>query len=125
MSDDYPSDDSIVATTFHGLTPNGSPCLLEMLAMEFGLCNAPTTFTLLMTHVLDPFIHQFVNVYLDDICIYSKSPEKHLDHIRQVFMALRRMNYLLKWSNVSGLNGKPNILVILLEMALFEHPYLK
>ena len=52
--------------------------------------NALATFTRLMTHVLDPFKHQFVIVYLDDICIYSKSMEEHLDHIRQVLMALRQ-----------------------------------
>ena len=59
--------------------------------MGVGLCNAPATFTRLMTHVLDPFKHQFVIVYLDDICIYSKSPVEHLDHIRHVLlMALRK-----------------------------------
>jgi len=71
-SDDGPTDDSIVATTFQGLTPNGAPCLLEMLVIGFGLCNAPATFTRLMSHVSDPFIHLFVIVYLDDMCIYSK-----------------------------------------------------
>ena len=33
ISNDGPSDDSIVTTTFQVLTPNGSPCLLEMLVM--------------------------------------------------------------------------------------------
>jgi hypothetical protein len=73
ISDDGPTDDSIAATQFQGLTPNGAPCLLEMSVMGFGLCNAPATFTRLMTHVLDTFIHLFVIVYLDDMCIYSKS----------------------------------------------------
>ena len=33
MSDDGPQDESIVATAFQGLTPNGESCLLEMLVM--------------------------------------------------------------------------------------------
>jgi len=40
MYDDGPTDDSIVATTFQGLTPIGAPCLLKTLVMGFGLCNA-------------------------------------------------------------------------------------
>ena len=90
--------------------------------MGFGLCNALSTFVRLMTHVLDPFIiHQLFIKYLDDICIYSKSPKEHLDHIRQVLMTLRMNKLFIKWFSVYGLNGKPNILVLLLEMALFEH----
>ncbi len=89
MSDDGPSDDSIAATILQGLTPKGAPCLLEMLVMGFGLCNAPVTFTRLMTHVLDPYIHLFVIVYLDDICIYSSSLEEHLAHLRKVLTKLR------------------------------------
>ena len=46
MSDDGPQDDSIAATAFQGIIPNGASCLLEMLViMGFGLCNAPATFS--------------------------------------------------------------------------------
>ncbi len=75
MFDDGPTDDSIAATTFQRLAPKCAPCLLEMPVMGFGLCKAPATFTRLMPHVLDPCIHLFVIVYLDYICIYSKSTE--------------------------------------------------
>ena len=37
MSDDGPPDDSIAATTFQGLAPNGAPRLLEMWVMGFGV----------------------------------------------------------------------------------------
>ena len=96
MSDDSPTDDSIVATPFQGLNPNGAPCLLEMSVIGFGLCNAPATFSRLMTHALDPFIHLFVIVYLDDICIYSKAAEEHLDHLRKVLAALRENKKFIK-----------------------------
>ncbi len=96
MSDDGPSEDLIVATTFQRLTPNGSPCLLEIRVIGFGLCNTPKTFTRLMTHVPNPCLHQLIIVYLNDICIYSKSPQEHLDHIRQVLTTLRRNKLFIK-----------------------------
>ncbi len=35
-------------------------------------------------------------MYLDDICIYSKSPEEHLDHLRQVLTTLRNNKLFIK-----------------------------
>jgi hypothetical protein len=96
MSDDGPTDDSIVAAEFQGLTPNGVSYLLEMLVIGFGLCNAQNTFARLMTHVLDSFIHLFVIVYLDHMCIYYKSSKEHLDHLRKVLTCLRENKLFVK-----------------------------
>ena len=64
--------------------------------MGFGLSNAPTTFSRLMNHVLEPFINKFVIVYLDDICIYSETPEQHIEHLRLVLQKLREHQLFIK-----------------------------
>jgi hypothetical protein len=58
--------------------------------MPFGLTNAPCTFMRLMNHALHVFIGRFVVVYFDDILVYSKSFDGHIDHLHCVLDVLRK-----------------------------------
>ena len=56
----------------------------------FGLIDAPSTFRRLMNHALHVFIGRFVVVYFDDILVYCKNLDKHIDHLHYVLTVLRK-----------------------------------
>ena len=64
---------SILKTTFN--SPFGK---YEYVKVPFGLAQAPAYFQELMTNILKDF--NFAMAYLDDIVIFSKTPEEHLTH---------------------------------------------
>ena len=61
----------------------------EWNVMPFGLINAPATFQRLMNHVLRAYLGTFCVVYLDNILIYSKSRQEHVEHLRKILSTLR------------------------------------
>ena len=73
--------DSIPKTAF--TSPFGK---YEYVKVPFRLAQAPSYFQELMTGVLEDL--PFAMAYLDDIIIYSSTPEEHLEHIRMVFEKL-------------------------------------
>lgn len=56
--------------------------------MSFDLTNAPAVFQALVNDVLRDFLNQSFFVYLDDILIFSRNPEEHVQHDRQVLQWL-------------------------------------
>ena len=68
----------------------------EYIKVPFGLAQAPAYFQELMTGILKDF--PFAIAYLDDIIIFSKTPQEHLSHIRMVFEKLRTANLSIKKS---------------------------
>ena len=57
--------------------------------MPFRFTNAPVAFMDLMHSVFQPYLDQFVVIFVDDILFYSQSEEEHEDHLRIVLQALR------------------------------------
>jgi hypothetical protein len=53
----------------------------EYLVMLFGLTNAPASFQRFINEVLQEYLHSFVIVYLDDILIFLKEEEEHVEHV--------------------------------------------
>ncbi|GBG65811.1 hypothetical protein CBR_g53782 [Chara braunii] len=65
----------------------------KWLVMPFGLTNAPATFQAAMTTEFRHMLDRFVLIYLDDILVYSRSLDKHVEHLRTVLERLRQAKY--------------------------------
>lgn len=50
----------------------------------------------LMNNTVHQYLDMFVIVYLDDILIYSKSEQQHIEHVKMVLEKLSRRHLLLK-----------------------------
>ena len=69
--------------------------LFEFNRLPFGLCNAPATFSRLMDNVLSGLSWEVCLYYLDDVIVFSKDWEEHLQWLRMVLSRLREANLRL------------------------------
>ena len=56
----------------------------EFLVMSFGLTNALLAFMDLMNRVFQPYLDQFVVVFIDDILVYSRDEQQHEKNLKIV-----------------------------------------
>ena len=68
--------------------------------MLFGLSEAPAYFQLLIDKVLMG-CSSFAMGYLDDIIIFSKTEEEHLQHLEEIFVRLRKFRLKMKHEKCS------------------------
>ena len=71
----------------------------EYVKVPFRLAQAPAYFQELMTGILKDF--PFAIAYLDDIIIFSKTPQEHISCIHMVFKKLKSANLSMKKSKCS------------------------
>ncbi|GJZ35829.1 putative reverse transcriptase domain-containing protein [Tanacetum coccineum] len=86
-------EDDILKTAFR--THYGH---FQFTIMPFGLTNALAVFKNLMNRVCRPYPHKFVIVFIDDILIYSKTREEHVEHLRLVLELFKKEKLYAKFS---------------------------
>ena len=80
--------------------------IYEFQTMPFGLAGAPATFQSLMMKVLKGVAWKFALCYVDDVIIYSKTFDEHLNHISEVFDRIRQARLKLSPNKCSFAKSK-------------------
>jgi hypothetical protein len=78
--------------------------------MPFGLSNAGSTFQRDMQIMFDDLIGKIIQIYLDDLTVYSKNQLDHFGHLRKVLMRCRKFDIYLNPSKSIFNVTKGNIL---------------
>ncbi|CAI7883439.1 unnamed protein product, partial [Closterium sp. NIES-53] len=66
--------------------------------MPFGLTNEPATFQMTMNEAFRPLLDKCVIIYLDDILVYKRDKQQHIEDMEAVFKVLDEHKLLTKGS---------------------------
>ena len=75
-----------------------SMSIINLLSCLFGLTNAPAVFMDLKNRVFRPCLDKFMVMFIDDILIYSKNKEEHVEYLRIILQTLKERKLYPKLS---------------------------
>ena len=87
-------------------TPDGN---MVSLVLQMGDCNAPAMYQSLMNHIFSPYLNRFLDVYLDDVIIYSDTLEDHIKHCKLAMDILRKEKLYLSKKKIRILPAELNL----------------
>jgi hypothetical protein len=94
-------EDDIPKTTFKTIFGH-----YKFIVLPFGLTKALGVFMSLMNGVFREYLDKFIQVFIDDILIYSRTMEEHDEHLRLVLQCLQEQKLYGKLSKCSFYQSK-------------------
>ena len=88
-------------------TPDGN---MVSLVVQIGDCNAPATYQALMNHIFSGYIGRFMDIYLDDIVVYSNNLADHIKYVKLIIDILAREKLYLSKNKLHFLKSELKIL---------------
>lgn len=82
----------------------------EYTVLPMGLCNAPGTFMQLMNQTFADMLDKNVLCFLDDILVFSRTEEEHVQHLRTVLTRLREQELYVKSSKCAFMQREVSFL---------------
>ena len=100
-------DEESIPLTAFTISPLG---FYECVQMSFGLTNAPATFQCMMETCLDDLHLNWCIIYLDDVIVFSKTPEENMERLAAVFEKISKAGLKLKPSKCEFFKSRINYL---------------
>ena len=80
------------------------------LVIQIGDCNAPATYQALMNYIFSGYIGRFMDIYLDDIVVYSDTLADHIKYVKLIVDILAREKLYLSKNKLHFLKSELKIL---------------
>ena len=88
----------------------------EFNRAPFGFCNSPAVFLRYINHIFHPLIRaNIIQMYMDDIIVYSTDEDENIDKIRMVLKEAERNGLKFKWKKCKFLQKEVVYLGLLIK----------